>query len=88
MKLAMFAGSKRHYVIDYIRGQHFVQVAERAGVSPTLAEEALQEIGDTAVPAITTVEKQLPSGFPVQIHSSVSKALLRRLQALLAADAD
>jgi serine/threonine-protein kinase HipA len=88
MKLAMFAGNKRHYVIEYIRGRHFVQTAERAGISPALAKEALQEIADGAAAAIAAVEKQLPTGFPEHIHSSVSKALENRLPALFAEDGD
>ena len=32
MKLAMFVGESRHYRIEDIKGRHFVQTAERAGL--------------------------------------------------------
>ena len=78
----MFVGQKRHYVIEEIRGRHFLQTAERAGISPVIAQEALQEIAGRAGAAILAVEKQLPPDFPGHIHTSVVKGLKKRLPAL------
>ena len=80
MKLAMFVGDSRHYRIDEIRGRHFIQTAERAGLPKSIATDALEEVAKTADTAIKTIEKQLPSGFPEQIHASVNKALASRLR--------
>jgi serine/threonine-protein kinase HipA len=64
----MFAGANRHYVIDRICGRHFIQTAERGGVSATLAKEALQEVIKKALPAKEALEKNLPPDF---LHSTI-----------------
>jgi serine/threonine-protein kinase HipA len=78
MKLAMFVGDNRHYRIDQIKGRHFIQAAERAGLPGTIASNALEEIAKAAETAMKTIEKQLPSGFLEQIHASVNSALASR----------
>jgi serine/threonine-protein kinase HipA len=79
IKLAMSVGDHRHYRMDEIRGRHFVQTAERAGLPGSLAREVLAEATQKADLAMRTVEKQLPPGFPEEIHSSVKAALTLRL---------
>jgi serine/threonine-protein kinase HipA len=79
MKLAMFVGNNRHYRIDEIKGRHFIQTAERAGLPKSIATDALEEVAEAADAAMKTIEKQLPSGFPEQIHVSVNRALASRL---------
>ena len=79
MKLAMSVGDSRHYKIEEIRGRHFIQTAERAGLPGSLASGALEEVAASAESAITKVEKELPAGFPDEIHSSVKKAMACRL---------
>jgi serine/threonine-protein kinase HipA len=80
MKLAMSAGDSRHYKIDDIQGRHFIQTAERAGLPGSLASEALQEAAKVAGHAMKTIEKQLPAGFPEQIHASVTDGVVSRLR--------
>lgn len=80
MKLAMFVGDRRHYRLDEIQGRHFIQTATRAGLPPTLAQEALQEIARTATAAMAAVEAQLPSGFPTSVHDAVQAGLIARLR--------
>ena len=80
IKLAMFVGDNRHYVIDYIKGRHFVQTTERAGLSRTIAVEALNEIRESAQGTIATVGRYISSEAFESIHLSVSKALQDRLQ--------
>jgi serine/threonine-protein kinase HipA len=82
MKLAMFVGDNRHYRIDGIKGRHFIQAAERAGLPKSIATGALEEVAMAAETAMKTIEKQLPSGFPEQIHISVNSALTSRLHNL------
>jgi serine/threonine-protein kinase HipA len=79
MKLAMSVGDNRHYRIDEIRGHHFIQTAERAGLPGSLAQDVLAEVARTAETAMTTLEKHLPRGFPEEIHVSAKKALKSRL---------
>jgi serine/threonine-protein kinase HipA len=80
MKLAMSVGDSRHYRIDEVKGRHFIQSAERAGLPGSLASEVLTEVSQAAEMAINTVEKQLPRGFPVYIHDSVKAGLTARLK--------
>jgi serine/threonine-protein kinase HipA len=79
LKLAMSVGDSRHYRIDEIKGRHFIQSAERAGLPGSLASEALTEVSQAAETALNTVEKQLPRGFPKGIHHSVKAGLTSRL---------
>ena len=80
MKLAMFVGDSRHYRLDEIKGRHFIQTAERAGLPGALARGALEEVAELADSATSNLEKQLPRGFPEYIHSSVKAGLIRRLR--------
>jgi serine/threonine-protein kinase HipA len=82
MKLAMSVGESRHYRIDEIKGRHFIQTAARAGLPGSLAMGALEEVAKTAESAIKMVEKELPSGFPEKIHTSVKAAVISRLQSI------
>jgi len=79
MKLAMFVGDKRHYVMEYIERRHFVHTVVRAGLPKSIANNAFEEIEATLKVALTTIATALPSGFPEEIHESVAAALLSRL---------
>jgi len=79
MKLAMFVGDNRHYTIEHIKGRHFVQTTERAGLPGMLAEEALAEVANDAEAALKVVENNLPHNFPKAIHASVRQGFLSRL---------
>jgi serine/threonine-protein kinase HipA len=79
MRLAMSVGNNRHYRIDEIEGRHFIQTAERAGLPRSIASDALEEVAQAADTATKTIEKQLPSTFPEEIHTSVNNALASRL---------
>ena len=82
MKLAMFVGDSRHYRLDEIKGRHFVQTTERAGLPGSLAREVLEEVAHAANAAIPSVEKQLPRDFPEYIHDSVKAGLAKRLKSI------
>lgn len=80
MQLAMFVGDSRHYRLDEIKGRHFVQTTERAGLPGSLAKEVLEEVAHAADVAIPSVEKQLPRNFPEYIHDSVKAGLAKRIK--------
>lgn len=82
MKLAMSVGESRHCRIDEIKGRHFIQTVERAGLPGSLAVAALEEVAKAGESAMKKVEKELPSGFPKKIHASVKAALTSRLQSI------
>ena len=79
MKLAMSVGDSRHYDIRYIKGRHFIQTAERAGLPGALAHAALEEVAQAATQAMGTVANELPPGFPEKLHASVQRGLIARL---------
>jgi serine/threonine-protein kinase HipA len=80
MKLAMFVGDSRHYRLDEIKGRHFVQTTERAGLPGSLAKDVLEEVAKAVDAAITSVERQLPRDFPEYIHSAVKAGLADRIK--------
>ncbi len=65
--------------LDEIKGRHFVQTTERAGLLGSVEEEVLEEVAQAPVMAITTVERQLPRNFPEYIHDSVKASLAKRI---------
>jgi len=82
MKLAMFVGDSRHYVLDRIAGRHFRQTARRAGIPDLLVNETIQEIAERAHAALQAVEAQLPPEFPESIHATVARGMRARLERL------
>lgn len=79
MKLAMFVGDSRHYRMDEIQGRHFIQTTVKAGLPAALAQSVLQDVAQRAEAALQAVEKQLPPGFPEEIHASVQRGFTARL---------
>jgi serine/threonine-protein kinase HipA len=82
MKLAMCAGDNRHCRLDEIEGRHFVQTVKRARLPESLALDALKDVAESVDKAIAAAAKQLPPGFPEEIHVAVSKGLRGRLAKL------
>jgi serine/threonine-protein kinase HipA len=78
MKLAMCVGDKRHYRVDEISGHHFVQTVTAARLPKSLAEDALKDVAASVEKALSAVEKELPPGFPGEIHESISRGLRER----------
>ena len=79
MKLAMFVGDSRHYRMDEIQGRHFIQTTVKAGLPAALAQSVLEDVAQRAAAALQAVEKQLPSGFPEEVHASVQRGFTARL---------
>lgn len=82
MKLAMSVGNRRYYRIDQIHGRHFLQTAERAGLSKKLASEVIHQIADLLPEALDTAANTLPKGFPEPLVEIVKAAALRRVSGL------
>jgi serine/threonine-protein kinase HipA len=80
MKLAIAVGDKRHYVIDSIMPRHFLQTAAKYGVPAAPVREIIDEIANDADRAIDVALKDLPSGFPEPMTSSIIEGLRRRLR--------
>ncbi|MDW3098614.1 MAG: type II toxin-antitoxin system HipA family toxin [Alphaproteobacteria bacterium] len=82
MKLAMSVGTNNHYRIDEIHGRHFLQMADKVGLSKTLVHDALAQMHDAVGVAIEKIEGELPPRFPEQIHDAVSAAVKDRLRSI------
>lgn len=82
MKLAMSVGSSRHYKINEIAGRHFLQTGEKANLSKSSMMTAVAEIVDGVSKVFDHVARALPDDFPESIHSSVKKAVDKRIKSL------
>ncbi|MCR9087557.1 MAG: type II toxin-antitoxin system HipA family toxin [Rhodobacteraceae bacterium] len=85
VKLAMFAGKKRHYLIDGIMPRHFAQTAQRAGAGKTVVDEICAEITARFDDAWTELFSELPAGFPEDLVASLLAGMQKRLPLLEAA---
>ena len=81
-RLAMAAGSKRHYRIDEVLGRHFVQTAKATGLGPTGVEQVLVDIKEKATTATDIARSVMPDDFANDIHESIGKAITARLPRL------
>jgi len=82
MRLAMFAGTNRHYVVDRICGRHFAQTVDRVGLPRGLAKEVMEEVAMRAVAAKQELEESLPLDFPEFIHRTIWDGIDARLGSL------
>jgi serine/threonine-protein kinase HipA len=82
MKLAMAVGDSRHYVISSIMPRHFLQTGVRCGMPATIVKGIMDEIGSGADRAIDAALKDLPSGFPETVTSSIVQGMQKRLRLL------
>ena len=82
MRLAMFAGTNRHYVVDRICGRHFAQTVDRVGLPRGLAKEVMEEVATQAVAAKQELEESMPLDFPKFIHRTIWGGIAARLGSL------
>ncbi len=80
MKLAMAVGDKRHYTINSIMPRHFLQTADRCGLSTDFAQSILDEIQSNAERAIDTTLAELPPDFPESVSAPIITGVRRRLR--------
>ena len=81
-RLAMAAGSSRHYRIDEVLARHFVQTARAGGLGPTIIEQVLVAVRDRARAAADAARSAMPHDFTSEIHDSIRKAIAARLPQL------
>jgi serine/threonine-protein kinase HipA len=81
-KLAMAAGTNRHYAIAEIMPRHFMQTAGDSGVANSLVQAILDDLAARALKAIDAVIETLPAGFPGAVADSVRRGVSQRLRLL------
>jgi len=82
MKMAMSVGNNNHYRFDEIHARHFIQTAERAGLSKKRAEAIIEEVVERASDALEATANRLPDNFPDSVVDAVSDAVMDRLRSL------
>jgi serine/threonine-protein kinase HipA len=70
-KLAMSAGTSRHYAIADIVPRHFLQTAEISGITNSLVQAIFDDLSARALKTIDGVLSTLPPGFPEALADSV-----------------
>jgi len=87
-KLAMAAGSNRHYRLNTVLPRHYAQTAEASGVSSATVAEVFQELAEAGDGAIEAAVAELPERFPEKLVESVTRGVRNRLRVLRAAIPD
>lgn len=81
-RLAMSAGTSRHYRIEEVLGRHFVQTARAAGIGPTIIDKVITDIRKKAATAADVAREAMPDDFADDVHASVSRVIADRLARL------
>ena len=84
-RLAMSAGTNRHYRLNEVTGRHFVQSGKSAGLGTGLMRAAISELMDRARDAPTVAREAMPVDFAEPVHDSIAAALATRLSGLSSA---
>lgn len=84
-RLAMSAGTNRHYRLNEVTGRHFVQSGKSAGLGTGLMRAAINELMDRARDAPTVAREAMPVDFAEPVHDSIAAALATRLPRLSSA---
>ncbi|VVT00438.1 type II toxin-antitoxin system HipA family toxin [Erythrobacter sp. EC-HK427] len=82
-RMAMSAGTNRHYRISEITGRHFVQSGKAAGLGTSFMRNAISEVLDSAADAPAKTLDKMPPGFAEPVHSSIAAAIEKRLPGLV-----
>jgi len=77
-RLAMSVGKKKYKILE-IMGRHFVEIGRKAGLGPTIIEEVIKDVLESAAAATSKAFERMPEDFPEEIHTSVIKAIEGRL---------
>lgn len=84
-RLAMSAGTNRHYRLNEVTGRHFVQSGKSAGLGKGLMRAAINELMDRARDAPTVAREAMPVDFAEPVHDCIAAAMATRLPRLSSA---
>ena len=84
-RLAMSAGTNRHYRLSEVMGRHFVQTGKAAGLGADLMRRAISELLGQAANAVSQARAAMPADFAEEVHASIAAAIDRRLPHLASA---
>jgi serine/threonine-protein kinase HipA len=78
MKLAMRAGTSRHYKVSEIQGRHFVETGLAAGFSREQVAQIFKDILERAEGAFSTTLAEMPDKFPADLFVSAKRGFDQR----------
>lgn len=82
-KMAMsLKGRNRHYHWARIQPRHFLSTAQQVGFSTGRAKTLIVDILDQVEPAMSSVERSLPEGFPSSISAPILEGVREQAQKL------
>lgn len=81
-RLAMSAGTNRHYRMHEIMPRHFIQTASKAGVGAGDARAVCEEVAASAEAALAQTLDGLPDGFPGDLTGPIAEGFQGRLRIL------
>ncbi len=84
-RLAMSAGTNRHYRMSEVTGRHFVQSGKSAGLGSGLMRSAINAVIEQAIDAPVEALAAMPDDFASNVHDSVASALAARVTELSSA---
>ena len=67
-------GKNKHYLVKNVRRRHFNETAVRCGLGET-AEPLVKEILAATPGVVTSVQTDLPKGFPQHVLDTILKGL-------------
>jgi serine/threonine-protein kinase HipA len=79
MRLAMAVGNKRHYRLETIAGRHFVESAEKAGLSREIAVGVIDDLLENGAAALNRTLATLPARFPQKVADAIARGFRSRL---------
>lgn len=79
MKLAMAVGNSRHYRLEEINRQHFIQTGAVAEIPENVVKRSIEQFLDEGTAVIDQTINSLPAEFPSEIAESISKSAKERL---------
>lgn len=84
-RLAMSAGTNRHYRMSEVMGRHFVQTGKAAGLGRTAMRDVVTDLLDRSTDAPEKALAAMPKDFTQPVHTSIAAAISKRLPDLAAA---
>jgi serine/threonine-protein kinase HipA len=78
-RLAMSAGTNRHYRLSEVMGSHFVQTGKAAGLDVSVMRGAITELLERAADGAAQARATMPEGFADSVHESIAAAIANRL---------
>lgn len=81
-KMAMRVGNSNQYNVENILGRHYVDTAQKSGLSRDALAAMIDDIAVSKDAALEATASSLPQGFPVALFESISAAITRRLPKL------